>query len=443
MDAKTKTLADFRPFRAWRYDTQKVRPSEVIAPPYDVISPEVQQRLYAKSPYNCIRLILNQIQDSDTETNSRYTRARDFFQKWREEGTLVQDSKPRFDLYQQQFKDPRSGRSLTRYAILGALKLEPFENHIVIPHEKTLAKARADQKFLIQAAQANFSPIFGLYEDADGQVAGLLPKIAAQKPYFEAVDEDAVQHKLWSIDDSATCEKIHKAMAAQRVYIADGHHRYTISLEHAQEQRKKLGNPAKLLASDFVYTALVSFEDSGLVLFPTHRLITGVKNFDAAKTVDALKEFFTVEKMEPEKVMPKMEAAPQDASVLGFVTDANTGYFLTLKDEKKARAKMPAGKPDVWYRLDVNICAYLILKGILGIDEAGWETQLKFTHSDPESLAEVRDKKVQAAFLLKPPQVRVLGEMGKVRELMPQKSTYFYPKLASGLLFFQHDEKAI
>jgi uncharacterized protein (DUF1015 family) len=140
--------------------------------------------------------------------------------------------------------------------------------------------------------------------------------------------------------------------------------------------------------------------------------------------------------------MPKMEAAPKNKAVLGFVADGK-GYFLTLKDETKAREKMPAGKPDVWYGLDVNICAYVILKGMLGLGEAEWETNLKFTHSDPEALAEVRENKVQAAFLLKPPQVQVLGEMGKVRELMPQKSTYFYPKLASGLLFFQHDEKAV
>ena len=439
----TQTLADFRPLRAWRYDLARVRASDVIAPPYDVISPEGQQRLYGRSPYNCIRLILNQIQEGDTDADNRYTRARDFFNSWREDKTLIQDARPRFFLYRQDFKDPRSGRDLTRTALLGALKLESFDKGIVVPHEKTLAKPKADRRRLLEATQTNFSPIFGLYEDPSDEIANLISQLAKAEPFFEAVDEDAVNHKMWAIEDAAGCARIHKSLAAQKIYIADGHHRYQTALDYGTEQRAKAGNPARELPSDFVYAALVGFRDPGLVLFPTHRLITDVKGFDAGKTLEALKEYFTVEAMAPEKVMPRMEALPASSAVLGFVPSADKGYVLVLKDEARARSRMPAGKPDVWYRLDVNICAYLILKSVLGLGETDWESHLVFTHSDPEALAEVKQNKVQAAFLLKPPAVQVLGDMGKVRELMPQKSTYFYPKLASGLLFYRHEEKAV
>jgi len=443
LGSKTTTLADFRPLRAWRYDLARVQPSDVIAPPYDVISAAGQENLYARHPHNCIRLILNKILESDTEKDNRYTRARDLFRQWREEKVLIQDAKPRYYLYRQDFLDPRSGRSLVRRALLGALKLEPFEKGVVIPHEKTLAKARADRKSLIEATGTNFSPIFALYEDPQKEIETLLPALEKGDPFFDALDEDKVHHRLWAVEGETDCTKIHKSLASQPVYIADGHHRYTISVEYARQQREKAGNPDQELASDFVYMALVGFRDSGLALFPTHRLITGVKGYETEKTLEALQKFFTVEKMAPEKLMPKMESLSSRDSVIGFVPSADQGYLLTLKDEKAAREHLPAGKPDICYRLDVNICAYLIFKSILGLSETDWETCLAFTHSDPEALEAVRSGKVQAAFLLKPPPVQVLGDMGKVRELMPQKSTYFYPKLASGLLFYQHDDKAI
>jgi len=436
--SKEKTLADFRPFRPWRYDTQKVKADNVIAPPYDVISPAEQEALYAKSPYNCIRLILNKVDATDDESNSRYTRARDFFAAWRKDGVLVQEEEPSFYLYQQNFRDPRDGKPRSRSAFLGAIHLEPFEKHIVIPHEKTLAKPRADRKKLLEATQTNFSPIFGLYEDTQNQIVPLIKTLESEPVLFSAVDKEGVEHTLRALNGEEAVNLIRQNLAAERIYIADGHHRYTTALEYALEKKKDSSDQP----SDFVYMAVVCFHDPGLVLFPTHRLIKNLASFEAEKVLSALETYFSVEKTAPEKIMPVMNANTSDLPWLGLVIK-NDGYVLKLKDAATARAAMLPAKPDIWYSLDVNLFAHLILKSVFGLTEETWEAHLAFTHSDREALEEARSGKVQAAFMLKAPNVTVLREMGKVRELMPQKSTYFYPKLASGLLFFHHGEGSI
>lgn len=436
-------LADFRPFRPWRYDVKKVQAEAVMAPPYDVISDAQQDALYERSPYNCIRLILNKIKGSDTENDSRYTRARDFFNNWREEGVLTQESKPCFYLYQQKFKDLHDGTEQSRSAFLGALHVEAFENEVVIPHEKTLAKPRADRMALLEATQTNFSPIFGLFADQGSEVVSLIPELTKSEPLFSIVDDDGITQSLWVIDQPQHLQKIQQSLSSQKVYIADGHHRYTTALNYGLKKREEAGNPDGFLGSDFVYTALVSFQDSGLALMPTHRMLTDVKNLDLEKLKTDLAAYFDIEKADPSELQAKLDAAPENPSVIGFVVSETEGYFLTLREVEKAREAMLPNKPEVWYNLDVNVLAYLIFKALLGLSETDWENHLKFTHSDKDTLEFVRQGSVQAAFLLKAPKVEVLSEMGEVRELMPQKSTYFYPKLASGLLFYSHEGDSV
>ena len=441
MKAQTETLADFRPLRAWRYDWSKFDAREVMAPPYDVISPAAQDSLYQKSLYNCVRLILNKIEEADTETNNRYSRARDCFQAWKKDGVLVRDDKPCFYIYRQSFKDPRNGRQHVRSAFLGALKLEPFENQIVIPHERTLAKPRADRRRLLEATNTNFSPVFGLFEDPQSELVAMLEDLTAGKPLFDISDEENVTHTLWSVTDEKQMGRIRQSLSRQRIYIADGHHRYQTALEYSREKRAG-ARKDELQPSDFIYMALVSFHDSGLILLPTHRLVTGLKDIDEESLIKALEEFFDVSKVSQDEMGAALEKSPDQPSLIGLAFQ-NTAYLLALRDAEKAKARMLPGKPAVWYQLDVNLFAYLILKSVLGVPESDWEAHLKFTHSDGEALEAVKQGAVQAAFLLKPPNVRVLSDMGRVQELMPQKSTYFYPKLASGLLFYQHEENAV
>jgi len=433
-------MADFRPFRAWRYNPDRVDLSKVIAPPYDVISPAMQERLYENSPYNVVRLILNRHEPQDTEQNNRYTRARDQFLTWCENGILLRDSEANFYAYQQAFCDPRSGRSYVRSAFFGSLKLEPFEKGIVVPHEKTLWAPKVDRRKLLEATQTNFSPIFGLFEDAGNLLTNILQSVTQAEPFSRAVDSEGVSHSLWPIADPVLVKDIRRGFGQEKIYIADGHHRYQTALDYARDVRRLKGMPDREeLPSDFLLVALVPFRDPGLVLFPTHRMIKAQSEFQSAGTVDVLKPYFEVEPVPAASLSERLAHSPKEQQVFGLIVGRDQGYFLTLKSLARAKEKMPAGKPEVWYRLDVNLLAYLIFSGLWQIPESRWEGLLDFTHSDHEAVLSAASGNYAATFLLKAPSVDVLSAMGKVRELMPQKSTYFYPKLGSGLLFHQHN----
>jgi uncharacterized protein (DUF1015 family) len=442
IQAETKTMTDFRPFQAWRYDPSAIDMNRVIAPPYDVISPSEQDDLYARSPYNCIRLILNKIETSDNESQNRYSRANKFYKAWQGEKILVQEEQPSYYLYRQTFKDPRSGKTADRTAILGKLHLEPFENEIVIPHEKTLSKPRADRRKLLEATETNFSPVFGLYEDPKGDVSAIRHEITKTSPLFEALDDQGVRHSVWVVNKTEWVKRIQSGMKSRKIYIADGHHRYQTALEYGAEKRKQDGNPESEMPYDFVLMALIEFNDPGLILLPTHRMILPYAGFDAptalkALALKALEPYFKLEPMAFEDLSkrlarPEIPAKPELGLILG---DKN--YLMTLENTAEARKKMIQGKPDVWYGLDVNLLAHLVFK-LWNIDESMWETVLRFTKHDEEAASNVQSGQAKAAFLLRAPQVSILREMGNVRELMPQKSTYFHPKLASGLVFYSH-----
>jgi len=434
-------MIDFQPFHAWRYHPHKVNLPAVIAPPYDVISPAAQKKLYGQSPYNCVRLILNQEQNSDDLTSNRYTRARDFFSQWRHEGILVREQEPCFYLYRQVFTDPSSGEKKHRLALLGRLRLEPFEKGLVIAHEKTLSKPREDRRKLLEATATNFSPVFGLYEDSKEEFLSLYSEAMAFSPLFDLSDEDQIRHTVWAIHDSELIERIHQGLAAKKIYIADGHHRYQTALEYARDKRQREGiSPEREMPFDYVLMALVEFRDPGLVLLPTHRILTSWPGFDPVKALESLKYYFKVESCSPESLKEKLQKASLQDIVFGLILGQEQ-FFLTLVDLEKAKQKMPAGKADRWYQLDVSVLSYLVLASLWNLPEALWESVLHYTHSEEEAIAHVRSQSAAAAFLLKAPPVEILREMGKASELMPQKSTYFYPKLASGLVFYHHENE--
>lgn len=434
-------MADFRPFKAWRYNTAKVKMDKVIAPPYDVISPAGQEELYKQDIHNCIRLILNKEESSDTESNNRYIRARDFFNAWRREGVLSRDEEPCYYLYRQIFADPLTQRSKSRLALLGRLKLESFDKNIVIPHEKTLSKPRADRRRLLEATQTNFSPIFGLYESNQSELPSIYSQVMNQPYLFDAKDKEGVQHTVWAIRDSQFVQTIHKELSDKKIYIADGHHRYQTALEYAQARHQELGIPQdKLKPFDFVYMALVEFYDSGLVLLPTHRIINLFEGFHKDKTLETLGAYFDIQPCASKQDMEKrISDTSADQNVFGFILDGKY-YFLKLKNRQEASKKMLPGKPDIWYQLDVNLLTHLIVSKLWNIPETQWESTIQYTQYVEDAFNRVKEGKAAAAFILRATRVEVLREMGKTQELMPQKSTYFYPKLTSGLVFHAHEE---
>jgi uncharacterized protein (DUF1015 family) len=300
---ETKTMTDFRPFKAWRYDPSRVDMNRVIAPPYDVISPSEQEALYDRSPYNCVRLILNKIETADSEGSNRYTRAQKFYERWRQEGVVVQEDQPSFYFYRQTFRDPRNGKIAERTALLGRLRLEPFEKGIVIPHEKTLSKPRADRRKLLEATETNFSPVFGLYEDPQKQVSSVQQEIIKTAPLFEALDDQGVRHSVWVVNKPDWVEKIQTGMSTKKIYIADGHHRYQTALEYGADKRRQDGNPDAEMPYDFVLMAMIEFNDPGLILLPTHRVILPYPALNEAQALKVLEPFF---KLEPRKTASRL-----------------------------------------------------------------------------------------------------------------------------------------
>ncbi len=441
-------MADFRPFKAWRYNPKNTDASFVIAPPYDVISPEAQEKLYQKSPHNCVRLILNKKEDSDNSSHNVYTRAKHFFHEWQKEKILIREEVPSFYLYRQTFPDPVTGLSKTRTAVLGRLKLEPFDKGIVIAHEKTLAKPKEDRRKLLEMTETNFSPIFGLYDDPKGEIILGSLAVTQEAPLYEAIDEDQVNHKLWKIADEKRVHQIEEGFKEKKIYIADGHHRYQTSLDYALEKRTRDHVPAGVeVPSDFGLIALVEFRDPGLVLMPTHRILLPIQDFDNAAALKALEDYFDVT---PSTVPQILEALSTDSQkfssadflkkrpVIGLVLGKEKAFLLTAKNLEKAKELIGLKKPEIWYHLDVALISHLILAKLWGIHEGQWEADLRYTHSQEVALKQITEGKAQAIFLLESPPVEILREMGNVKELMPQKSTYFYPKLASGLLFHEH-----
>lgn len=439
-DPKSKLIFNCQPFRAWRYNTQRVKMSDVIAPPYDVISPEKQQKFYEKSPHNVIRLILNKKEPADTDANNNYTRARDFLMEWQKKGILTREDEPCFYVYRQTFTDPLSGQQKHRFALLGRVKLEPFEKGIIIPHEKTLKGPREDRMKLLRMVKTNLSPIFGLYKDDGFEVRGLIQDPINSKSLFEAGDDDGILHTLWAISDSDIVSKLHKAMSHKKVYIADGHHRYETALAYAQQLREEMGVPQRVIMPfEFVYMALVSFDDPGFIVLPTHRIVSDL-GMDGREAVRKLQEYFKVEPAPIEKIKEITEEQGKKNMTFGLLLRDEGTFLLTMIDKEKARGKMVRGKPPVWYDLNVNVLGHLIFSELLHIPETRWESLLKFEHTVEGTVELAKKTGAHAAFFLSPPKVEMLEKMGAVGERMPQKSTYFYPKLATGLVFYSHTD---
>jgi len=429
---------DFQPFKAWRYNTERVNLSTVLAPPYDVISPEKHQKLYARSPFNSIRLILNKKDPADTDQHNSYTRARDEFQAWQQQGVLTQDKKPCFYVYRQTFKGPATGSIKHRSALLGRIRLEPFEKGIIVPHEKTLSGPKADRMKLLKTVQTNFSPVFGLYEDKNHGIQSILQDPMNSELLFEAEDDDNIMHALRRIQDPDILARIHKDLQSKKVYIADGHHRYETALEYARLKReeKHLSETA-LFPFDYMYMALVSFDDPGFIVLPTHRIVTKL-GLSVAEAMGRLREYFKIEKSSLSKLKEMIASYDNAGKTFGLVTEEGS-FLLTMIDKEKAKKRMVQGKPDIWYDLNVNVLAHLIFE-LLGLTEDRWETVLKFEHTVDGAVAPLQKGEAEAVFLLQPPKVEMLEKMGAVNERMPQKSTYFYPKLATGLVFYSHKE---
>jgi uncharacterized protein (DUF1015 family) len=432
------------PFRAVRYDPAHAGSlTSVIAPPYDVISPEQRDQLAARSPNNIVHLILEKERPGDGPEDNKYLRAAKHWNDWREKGVLRTDPRPALYGLEQTFAAP-DGRQLVRRGVLGALKLHDFSEGVVVPHEKTLAGPKADRLELFKKVKANLSPIFGLYQDDRNEASAALARTMKGDPTAEADSDDAVHHRLWRIEDAEAIAAWQKVVADRRIFIADGHHRYETALAY----RKYLDAQTPGLPADgghqFVLAFLCAMSDPGLVIFPTHRLLFGLKNFQASEFCRVLDAFFEIQTL-PEDIR-KPAGRAWAVSKLAEHGGKSTTFLMVTAEDQKARiitlrddaaltnASMP--KNETVRALDVSILHGLVFQHLLGLSTKSQENQenLKYVKDAGEAVNRVLGGECQVGFLLNPTpmwQVRAVGEAG---ETMPQKSTFFFPKLASGLV---------
>jgi len=445
-------MADIRPFRALRYDPRRVSPAQVLTQPYDKITPGMQERYYAASPYNLVRLIFGRREEKDNPANNVYSRAAADFRDWRSRGILRQDSDPSVYLYSQSFTYPesntgasRSGAALLRRGFIALGRIEDYSAGIVFRHEQTLAKPKADRLDLLRATRAHFGQIFMLYEDT-GQVEALTA--VSRDPDVSVTDEYGVVHSVWQVTDAKVIDSVGAAMKDKKLIIADGHHRYETALNYRNEQRERSGAalPVRGYApSEFVMMTFINMNSSGLVILPTHRVVHSLPSFSENEFRKAARGFFDVDRIDPSLDACRAAVMLRECGRAGtslLAVTANQTFLLHHPNPNTPQ--IFSGLSLRQQALDVVQLHKCLLEKVLGLSEDSIRNQqnIAYFRDASEALSQVRGPGAQAniAFLMNPCRMAQVRDLAFAGEVMPQKSTDFYPKLLSGLTIYALDE---
>ena len=424
-------MATVRPFKGLVYNAEAVRLSEVVAPPYDVISPELQHRLYEKDPRNVVRLILNRDPDP-------YASAAEAFRTWQSDGTLLRDTEPAFYLLSQSFAGA-GGSDITRSGCIGLCRLEEFEKKVILPHEKTLAKPKEDRLKLFQATESNFSQVFGVYADPEKSLSSLFAEATSAPPDLDVTFE-GVRNRLWRIQGGRRTRAISDFFENRNILIADGHHRYETALAYRAARRSADPHGSPDAPYNYVMMFLTNMSDEGLVVLPTHRVVHSVQNFDSSALLKMLSASFVLQSFNsPERMMHALQEG--GSGTLAMVLREHQAYHvLSLKPGLSASEVVEGPEPDVVKQLDVAVLHFHILRSLLGISAHAQEqkSNLDYVVDPVEAVETVRKGYAQAAFLLNPTPVDQVYAVASAGYTMPQKSTFFFPKLLSGLVFHSH-----
>lgn len=423
-------MADVRPFRALRYDAARIDPAQAIAPPYDVISPQEQASLYARSPHNVVRVEYGETREGDSASDNRYTRAAADLAGWRQSGVLTRDDTPALYAYRQEFA--WAGESYSRNTVFAVVRLEEWEKGVIKPHEHTLSGPKADRLELLRATRTQVSPVYCLYR---AKSAARPPKLNGRARYdFEA---DRQRHIVSAVDDTKRIAAFAELLAASDVYIADGHHRYETALTYRNEVRARAASWTGEEPENFVLMALTEATDRGLLVLPTHRL---VHRRVTPAVWHAIERWFDVEPMPGGEVLARLTDRDEAETRFGVLAP-DGARMVTLRDRAGVESAMPTGQPAAWRRLDVSVLQYGILAPAFNIDDAALAAgdAVTYTQDAAEAAAAVARGTAQAAFLLNATPVEQVMAVADAGGRMPQKSTYFYPKLPTGLVMNQLD----
>lgn len=418
-------MADIKAFRGLRFTESAGNIKDNVCPPYDIISDSEREALINKSENNIIRLELPRGEEP-------YKTAGATLKRWLDEGVLKCEDKESLYIYEEDFE--ALGKTYKIKGLVCLVKLEEFSAGVVLPHEETLSKAKTDRFNLMSETFCNFSQIYSMYVDEKSEIPERLDRMSEKKADVEFINDDGITQKLWICQDSDDITYITDKFKSKQLYIADGHHRYETALNF----KKKLIEDGKITIEtdlgNYVMMFLIDIDNPGLVIFPTHRLVKDLENYDEEKAVEGIKEFFDVEKRHDlEKLNDVLNAT--DKRSYAYYTGQDYYYLCTIKDEDSVAKLMPE-KSEAYSSLDVTALHTLILERVFGIDKDNMARQINLTYTRDykEAIDGVRSNKYQCSFIIKSTKIHQIKDVAAAGEKMPQKSTYFYPKLITGLV---------
>jgi uncharacterized protein (DUF1015 family) len=419
-------MAEVKPLRTLRYEPSVAGPlEEVIAPPYDVIDDELRAELVARSPYNVVEIDLPR---AANPAGDPYEHAAATMADWRERGVLVREDEPAVWVLRQDYAAP-DGRELARTGFLARVRVEDYGAGRIRPHERTHPGPREDRLRLTRATRTNLSPIFSLFPDAAGDAAAVLDRAATAQPFAAATDHEGTRNTLWRLSEQDALDGLHDALASAELLIADGHHRYETARVYADE----VGGEGE---HRYALMLLCSLSDPGLTVFPTHRLLTGLKDDPERQAAirETLTRDFEIEELADAR---QLEGAANGRVAFGYMDSFHgTPYRVTLKDQSIADRAL-AGMPEPYRRLDTAVLEALVLRGALGMteDDISHLRGLGYSKSLDDAVDAVRSGRADAGFFMRATPVDQVREVAEAGESMPPKSTYFFPKVPTGLVF--------
>jgi uncharacterized protein (DUF1015 family) len=448
-------MADIRPFRAYRYDSHRLALNDVLTQPYDKITPAMQDRYYAASPYNLIPVEKGRALPDDSPQNNVYTRAARKVDEWIAEKILVQDTAPNIYVYSQEFCVPGTNTRRTRIGFIALARLEDYEARVIFRHEHTLSGPRADRIELLRKTHAQTGQLFLLYDDPSKQIDTWLEQVARTTPEVELRDEFGVTHRMWPVAEPAFAERIQKAMAEKSIVIADGHHRYETALSYRDECRTRAGKADPQAPYEFTMATFVNTHSKGLTILATHRVVRNLPDFDFDRFRAALTPYFDW------YAYPFVSAEERAAAYAEFRKDlerpnhgrraigayqraarsaADAFYLFVLRRRVDLESLLP-DLSEGQRGLDVVLLHRLILDKGLGIsaEAVTAEKNLTYEREMEAAIASVDRGDAQMALLLNPVRVEQMMKIALAGDVMPQKSTDFYPKMLSGLAVYRID----
>jgi len=447
-------MVHIAPFRALRYDPSKVDIAKVVTQPYDKISAEMRERYYETSQNNLVRIIRGKPEPNDNSGNNPYTRAAKFFQDWRRQGIFLQDAMPSIYVYAQRFQRPSGGTELERRGFIALGRLEDYSAGVVYRHEQTLAKPKADRLELLRATRAHFGQLFMLYSDPPAEIDSLLAPNSA--PDLEITDEYGVLHQLWCISEPALIALVRGKMKDKKLIIADGHHRYETALNYKNERRAALRNvpraprpysgsdtavaePDDAAPHELVMMTFINMDSPGLLILPTHRVVHGLPTFKPGDLRAKACEYFSIEEVDPAVDAKRASIILREAGRMGTALLAVTQDHVYLMDRGKYVPPSVFGELSLRLQvLDVVQLHKCILQSALGMSEESIRNQehIRYVRDISDAMEQVRHKQADVAFLMNPVRMEQVRDIAFAGEVLPQKSTDFYPKLLSGLTIY-------